>query len=114
MTNDVVRISDISNMLHVKPSSATKMVQTLTSHGYLTSVKYGFIFLTEKGEKQGKYLLYRHDVINKFLCSVNHSKNELEQAEKIEHFLNVKTVKNLDILVQKLLKESGGRKKDSE
>lgn len=50
----------------------------------------------------GNYLLYRHDVIHRFLCLLNHSEDELEQAEKIEHFLTCETVKNLDLLSQKI------------
>lgn len=102
LTNDEIRIADVSKMLHVQPSSTTKMVQALSNLGYLDSKKYGYIFLSEKGTEKGKYLLYRHDVLNKFLCVVNHSKSELEQAEKIEHFLNEKTVRNLDVLTKRL------------
>lgn len=102
LTCDEVRIAEISKMLHVQPSSTTKMVQALNNLGYLDSKKYGYIFLTQKGEEKGKYLLYRHDVLNKFLCVVNRSKTELEQTEKIEHFLNEKTIRNLDLLTKKL------------
>lgn len=110
LSNDIVRVGDVSRMLHVKPSSATKMIQSLTAHGYLSMAKYGFIFLTEKGKTEGNYLLYRHEIINRFLCVVNRSKNELKQAEKIEHFLDVRTIKNLDELTKKIVehrKEAG-------
>lgn len=103
LSNEIVRVGDVSKMLHVKPSSATKMIQALTAHGYLKMAKYGFIFLTDKGRTEGNYLLYRHEIINRFLCVLNRSKNELEQAEKIEHFLNVRTIKNLDELTQKIV-----------
>ena len=44
----------------------------------------------------------RHEVIHRFLCALNHSDNELEQVEKIEHFLNRTTVKNLEQLIVRL------------
>lgn len=93
-----VRVGGLSELLHVKPSSVTKMIQRLSQSGYILSEKYGYIYLTEKGKKTGGYLLYRHDVLHRFLCMLNHSENELEQVEKIEHFLNKETVENLDLL----------------
>ena len=41
-------------------------------------------------------MLYRQDVLNEFLCLINGSDNETEQVEKIEHFLNEKTIRNID------------------
>lgn len=100
-----IRVGDLSRKLHVKPSSATKMVQQLSLLGYLDAEKYGFIQLTPKGRETGGYLLYRHAVIHHFLCVLNNSDQELEQVEKIEHFLNRNTIKNLDKLTRHLLSE---------
>jgi len=103
-----VRVGDLSRMLHVKPSSVTKMVRQLGRAGYIEAEKYGDISLTDKGRDAGGYLLYRHDVIRRFLCTLNHTDDELEQAEKIEHFLNRVTVEHLDLLTKRLAKEEGG------
>ncbi len=100
--NSRVKVGDLSKRLHVKPSSVTKMLQQLNRADYIHTEKYGDISLTEKGRTTGEYLLYRHDVIHRFLCALNHSDNELEQVEKIEHFLDPITVKNLDLLVERL------------
>lgn len=97
-----VHVGDLSRRLHVRPSSATKMIQQLAEGGYLQSEKYGMIFLTEKGRTEGRYLLDRHRIIHSFLCVLNHTDNELEQAEKIEHFLNRQTVENLEKLTERL------------
>lgn len=99
-----VRVSDLSRMLHVKASSVTKMVQHLTLSGYLHAEKYGEITLTDRGIRQGDYLLHRHEVLHRFLCLLNHSGNELEQVEKIEHFLDERTIKNLELLIAQLEK----------
>lgn len=99
---EYVRVSTLSRMLHVKASSVTKMVQQLDQAGFVQAKRYGEITLTERGEAMGNYLLYRHNVLHQFLCLLNHSENELEQAEKIEHFLDHKTIKNLDLLNQQL------------
>lgn len=102
-----VRVSELSKMLNVKPSSVTKMVQQLKDLGYVNSEKYGQIDLTQLGLEEGEYLLYRHEVVNRFLRILNQSDNELEQVEKIEHFLNRKTVENLSRLTQWLQKQKG-------
>ena len=91
----VVRIGQLSAKLNVKPSSCSKIVQLLKESGYIDYEKYGYIALTEKGQTDGSYLLYRHNVLQQFLCTLNHSPDELEQVEKIEHFLNKTTIENL-------------------
>lgn len=99
---DVVRIQALSENLHVKPSSASKMVNTLKERGYILFQKYGYLTATPKGLEAGNYLLYRHDVLHEFLCTLNHTENELEQVEKIEHFIDRRTIHNLQILLEKL------------
>lgn len=97
-----VRVRDIAEKLNVRPPSASKMISQLCQLGYLSAEKYGEISLTEKGKAAGHYLLYRHSVIHSFLCFLNGSDNELEEAEKIEHFLSRKTVKNMESLLMRL------------
>lgn len=97
-----VKVSDLSRMLHVKPSSVTKMVRQLSDAGHLTAEKYGDIRLTGKGQELGHYLLYRHDVLDRFLRRLNQTEDELEQVEKIEHFLSKNTIENLDALTERL------------
>ena len=103
----VVRIGELAERLHVRPSSTSKMIQLLKSAGYVDSEKYGYILLTGKGREAGNYLLYRHRVLQRFLCALNHTEDELEQVEKIEHFLNRFTVENLNALTTRL--ETGER-----
>jgi DtxR family Mn-dependent transcriptional regulator len=100
---DVVRINELAQKLHVRPSSASKMVSNLKFSGLVVFERYGYIRLTAKGCAAGEYLLYRHDVLNEFLCLTNNSENETEQAEKIEHFLNEKTIRNIEKII-KLIK----------
>jgi Mn-dependent DtxR family transcriptional regulator len=102
---DVVRINELAERLHVKPSSASKMVSNLRQVGYIDFQKYGYIAATKKGLEVGRYLLYRHDVLHKFLCMLNNTENELDQVEKIEHFINKSTLKNLEKLTNELIKK---------
>lgn len=98
----IVRTTELAQLLHVKPSSASKMVAKLGQEGYVIYEKYGYIQLTQEGKKLGTYFMQRHQIIHDFLCVLNHSDNELEQVEKIEHFLNRNTIQNLYLLTQQL------------
>ena len=93
--NEVVRIRELAENLHVKPSSAN-----LKEAGYIEFKKYGYIAITQKGLETGNYLLHRHRVLHDFLCLLNHTKDELEQVEKIEHFINKITIDNLERLTE--------------
>ncbi|MCL2674768.1 MAG: MarR family transcriptional regulator [Defluviitaleaceae bacterium] len=94
-SGEVVRIGELAESLNVKPSSASKMVGNLKEQGLVSSEKYGYIKLTDAGSELGKYLVFRHDTLHRFLCCINKSDNELEQVEKIEHFINAETVRNI-------------------
>jgi len=102
-SGEVVRIGVLAERLNVKPSSATKMVDNLKKHGLVASEKYGYIQLTDSGYKLGNYLIFRHDTLHNFLCYINRSSDELEQVEKIEHFINVETVNNIKMLLDSLM-----------
>lgn len=96
---DIVRINELADRLHVKPSSASKMVGNLKYYELVVFEKYGYIKPTAKGRAIGEYLLFRHKVLNEFLCLINQTDDETEQVEKIEHFLDEKTIRNIEKIV---------------
>ena len=104
ISGGAVRVREVAERLNVKPSSVSKMVSNLKNQGLILSEKYGYIQLTDTGLKLGQYLVFRHDTLHRLLCYINQSDNELEQVEKIEHFINKETVENikklLDILTE--------------
>ena len=67
--DSAVRISQLAAGLNVKPSSASKMADNLKSHGLINFEKYGSIKLTLKGEQLAKYLINRHNILNRLLCA---------------------------------------------
>ncbi|MBE6905355.1 metal-dependent transcriptional regulator [Marasmitruncus massiliensis] len=93
--NGYTRIHILSQCLNVKPSSASKMVDNLRTLSLVRSEKYGCITPTESGLAAGNYLLYRHNLLNRFLCRINGSDDELEQVERIEHFIDERTICNI-------------------
>lgn len=95
INNEIIRIKNLSAIIHVKPSSASKMADILKNENLIIFEKYGKITLTEEGKNLGEYLLLRHNILHKFLCYINNSTDELIQVEKIEHYINKETIINI-------------------
>lgn len=101
-SQEVVRVSALAAALHVQPSSASKMAGNLRAQGLVHFPRYGCISLTETGRLMGEYLLRRHELVHRLLCEINGSGGELEECEKIEHFLSPRTVGNLEGFLNRL------------
>lgn len=101
-----LRLTKLACKLNVKPSSASKMMQSLKNDNLIEYEKYGIIILTEEGMKLGKYLLQRHNVLKKFFSILNGTEDVLKEIEQIEHFLNKDTVKNISKLVEYLIENN--------
>ena len=97
--NGYSRVGKVSEMLHVKPSSASKMIFKLADMGYIDYDRYEIIQLTETGKKAGAALLRRHTIIEEFLGLIG-SPNSLEETELIEHSLSDTTVESLQVLIE--------------
>ena len=94
-----ISIKEISNLLNVKYSSTTNMLDRLKKLELVNYDKYKKVSLTDKGIRLGKYLLYRHDILTTFFKKLNKKDYHLEEVEKIEHYLSVKTIKNLEKII---------------
>ena len=92
------RVNKISERLHVRPSSTSKMVFKLVALGYLAYDSCESILLTDAGRKTGAYLLERHNTVERFLVLLG-SANALEEAELVEHSLSPGTVLELKALL---------------
>ena len=100
INNEQISIKELSNYLNVKPSSASKMALRLKNLDLINFEKYGQISLKEDGKYLGKYLLHRHNTLNKFFKLLNKDKYQLEQVEKIEHFIDYETIRNIEKFIE--------------
>lgn len=101
-----LRINYIAEILHVRPSSASKMMNNLKELDFVDFEKYGAIMLTDKGRKLGNYFLFRHDTLHRFFCYLNHTENELEQVEKVEHFIDKRTIYHMVEFMDSVIQHS--------
>ncbi|MDZ5711957.1 transcriptional regulator MntR [Jeotgalibacillus haloalkalitolerans] len=95
------RVSDIAEALSVHPSSVTKMVQKLDKDEYLIYEKYRGLVLTKKGNKIGKRLVFRHELLEQFLSVIGvKDENIYNDVEGIEHHLSWNSIDRIGDLVQ--------------
>ncbi|TFE03030.1 transcriptional regulator MntR [Jeotgalibacillus salarius] len=95
------RVSDIAEALSVHPSSVTKMVQKLDKDEYLIYEKYRGLVLTKKGNKIGKRLVFRHELLEQFLTVIGvKDENIYNDVEGIEHHLSWNSIDRIGDLVQ--------------
>ena len=100
------RVSDIAEALSVLPSSVTKMVQKLDKDGYLIYERYRGLVLTPQGQKLGKRLVKRHDLLEQFLRLIGVDEERIyNDVEGIEHHLSWNSINRIADLVQ-MLEES--------
>ncbi|PKR79316.1 transcriptional regulator MntR [Halalkalibacillus sediminis] len=106
------RASDIAERLEVHPSSVTKMVKKLDQEQYLLYEKYRGLILTDKGNKIGKRLVYRHELLEKFLEIIGTDTESIyEEVEGIEHHLSWESIFRIGDLVE-YFEENPQRQKD--
>lgn len=99
-TKGYARVSDIAEELLVHPSSVTKMVQKLDKDDFLDYEKYRGFVLTEKGNKIGKRLVFRHELLEQFLEIIGvDEENIYEDVEGIEHHLSWNSIDRISDLV---------------
>lgn len=92
------RINQLADKLHVKPSSATKVVQRLALYGMIDYQRYGIIRLTDKGEKAGAFLLRRHGAVEEFLWNLGIQDTLLQDTEMIEHDISPHALQGIEKL----------------
>ncbi|WP_338749516.1 transcriptional regulator MntR [Bacillus sp. FJAT-52991] len=106
------RVSDIAEALSVHPSSVTKMVQKLDRDEYLIYERYRGLILTDKGEKMGKRLVERHDLLEEFLQIIGVKEEFIyEDVEGIEHHLSWNSIDRIADLIE-YFNESPKRRAD--
>src|SRR5690625_1097240 len=99
-TKGYARVTDIAEALDVHPSSVTKMVQKLDKDNFVDYEKYRGFILTKKGNKIGKRLVFRHELLEEFLAIIGvDEENIYEDVEGIEHHLSWNSIDRIGDLV---------------
>lgn len=95
------QVKDVTKFLGVGASSVTEMFQKLGDAGYINYEKYSGVTLTSKGRNIAKKTRKKHDTLKKFLLIIGvDEKIANEDACKIEHIVNPKTMDRLTKFVE--------------
>lgn len=97
---EYIRVNQLAFLLNVRPPSASKMAAKLKENGMVQFEPYGVIRLTPVGNEAGAYLIRRHNTLHRFFCHINHTENELEIVEKIEHYFDKRTIENIEAMLR--------------
>ncbi len=97
----VVRVKNIARELKVKMSSVSGALETLAKEGLISHEKYGYIELTNRGERLAEAVCSRHQTFFKFLTEVLgvDPKTADEDACKMEHTVSPQVLEKLVELV---------------
>lgn len=93
------RVLELAESLHVKPPSASRMLQRMARKNLVRYEKYGVIQLTDQGKEIGEKLMERHILLEQFFQLLG-VENALEDTERIEHSLSARAVECIDLLVR--------------
>lgn len=96
VSNDFVRVTDISKKLNVKLPSVSNALGKLRARGYITYQRYGVIGLTDKGRQTGSYLVKRNALLQEFLKTIHADCDVEAEAEAMEHYLSESTISALE------------------
>ena len=91
------RIGDIARSLNVKSSSVNVAINFLAENVFVIHERYGYVDLTEEGEKIALEVRTKHDILYRFLNSLLfiNGKTADEEACQIEHLVGAETIQRL-------------------
>lgn len=95
--NKIARVKDISKELNVKNSSVNIALNVLAEKGYVIHERYGYVDLTEAGQKIADEIQHKEDVLVKFfteILGVDHD-IALKDACRMEHIVSDETLERL-------------------
>lgn len=90
--NGAVRSIDISEYMGYSKPSVSRAVGLLKKGGYILVDEYGFITLTDSGEKVAKKIFERHTILSKMLIALGvDPETAAEDACRLEHAISDKS-----------------------
>jgi len=99
-----VRSIDLAKQLHVSRASVNKAINTLIEEGLVEKELYGDVSLTEQGKELSQKILWKHNLLKKFLIEVLKVRPEIANSEAcgIEHSISDETARKLEEHINKL------------
>ena len=97
------RVVDIAANLGISQASVTNMIQKLDTNGLVIYEKYRGTVLTPAGEKIGRDIRKRHDMLTKLLQNFGLDEATIyADVEGMEHHISQSTQRALEMLTEEL------------
>jgi len=96
----VARVKEVSRRLQVTNASVVGALRHLREQGLIKQEPYGYIYLTEQGEKLAREISSRHQALKEFFQEVLELGEELADGDacRVEHSLSPETIERIIIL----------------
>ena len=96
-SHKVVRVKDLVKHLKVAGASVENALKILKEKGLINHEKYGYIELTEKGEKEAQKIYERHKVLQRFFSQILGLDESTAQKDAcaIEHYISEEGLERL-------------------
>jgi DtxR family Mn-dependent transcriptional regulator len=93
-TNKVARVKDIAGRMSVTMSSVNGAIKALVGRGLCSHDRYGYVDLTDLGQKLAARIVSRHTVLAKFLHEVLGVEENTAKADacEMEHIVSAETL----------------------
>jgi DtxR family Mn-dependent transcriptional regulator len=106
----VVRVTQISDVLGVKKPSVTSALKKLREAKLIEHERYGYVELTDDGQRIADDVLRRHEILQCFLVEILGIDQEraAEDACKMEHAVSPVTAEKLSKFVNFVLSRPQG------
>jgi len=110
------RIGDIAKSLNVKSSSVNVAINFLAENGLVVHEKYGYVDLTQEGEKIAEEVQRKHDILYMFLNDLLFVDSGVaaKEACSIEHLVCDETIHKIERLYALLKKHFLTKPEDME
>ena len=107
----LVRVTHLSEVLHVSKPSVTAAVSRLSSEGLVLHERYGAIELTRRGKEVADDVWKRHEALWAFLTEILGVSEETAETDacRLEHHLSPDTSRRLARFVEAVLRRAEGR-----
>lgn len=104
----VARVNSIAKRLLVSYPSVVSAIKNLKRRQLVHQEHYGYVRLTDKGQKVAGAVIYRHEVLTRFLMDILGMDRETASNEacKIEHAVSLETVERIDAVSEFVENES--------
>lgn len=103
----IARVKSIAERLQVTNASVVGVLKNLKRRDLVQQEPYGYIRLTQQGEKIATSVIHRHEVLTQFLEKVLYldSETAAQDACRIEHAVSPETVRRLKGLAEFIEKD---------